>query len=257
MREAASLPLVAQRFIQRVTPFCSSVVLGGSRASGNAQPNSDVDLCLICPDSRCKGKVLTALRSTIKRANQGRALIDAKVFTEDEFKHTIQSLQNPHWFTFFQEARLLHGTEINVPLFRHLFRDAVWQATEEVREAIDYVERSLFWNVACYKLWTALSTCFTVECLSRGRSYRKSDKIQLLQRLLGSLMSLIREGYESVRWQRRRQLSSKTRDEKGQTLTMDLRTAQKRSEGLEQENLLQAAGNVLSYAESLYRKLES
>lgn len=250
-----SLPMEAQDFLRRAKPHSSSIILGGSRAVGLEQEDSDVDLCVLCLCHEDKKKVASCYRGLETEARRGRALLDAKILTQDEFGSAIQCIQNAFWHTFFKGAIALHGRMISVPLLTNQFRNTAWAAVEEVREALDFIDQEVFWDIVGYKIYSAISICYTLDCLHCSRPFTQLGRLEMADRILGEERIPIKILHDSFRLQRRVELATEAM---GSSLPVSSAEHGSRAIGslrIDMNSFMTAARQALQYAIELYRAL--
>jgi predicted nucleotidyltransferase len=243
-------PPVVKRFLESTVPLCTTIVLGGSWASGKIQANSDVDLCLICHNKDNKRQVLTELNKAIVTLKEGRKLIDAKVFTEAEFQSALHSTHNLFLFSFFQNSLLLYGADVShqITLLPHFLKEVIWATLESVKEAINYIEHSMFWTIACYKLWASLTTFFIANKIIQNKPAIKTEQLSLFQNIFGSTFSFVKQNYEKVRLHERHQIT------KGKQ-TIRYREATRIPKNIDQQQLLDVGVRINSYGDGVYRRV--
>ncbi|TFG31307.1 hypothetical protein EU527_12750 [Candidatus Thorarchaeota archaeon] len=215
--------------------------------------NSDIDLCLISIDSSQKQTILNFVKRTLQKSGNKRLLLDAKIYTKNEFNATIQGFQNPYWCTFFRDGVRLFGEEVVVPLLPHTFTNSVWRSIEQIQESLGYIEQKIFIDIACYQLWTAMSLVFTVDCLIHNKPFRKNSRTELAQKLLEYQYSLIKEQYERVSIFRRTQVHSGLSLDDEQSIKYDnpISDYSKIDTKILQKNGLR----VLAYCEKVYQQI--
>jgi hypothetical protein len=141
-----------------------------------------------------------------------------------------------------------------VVLLPHLFRDIIWHTLEEVEEAQNFIEQSVLLNVACYKLWVAIGICFNVECVARNVIVDKMLKNSLIRRLIGPISDKVEHIYETVRWQKRRQLLREVNSEDNYTLKVSMKSVAKIPKGLSSKELLDASKKIYDYIYDVYKR---
>ncbi len=249
------LPREAQKFIQEIRPYCSSIVLGGSRAKSVESEGSDIDLCIICPNNQGKSKVVSFFRGIGSEKPQQRVLVDAKIFSEEEFVTVIQGTQNAFWYTFISNGLVIHGAEVNVTLFSHQFRNTVWAAIDELRESIDLIEKNVFPEIIGYKVYSAISTCYTIECLHYCRPFSQIERAELISQVLGDQKQVMKTLYDCIRKRMRMELAT-------QVLSTDFKLTKTGhcrtivdSNNFDRAKLEQSIQHALHHAEELYHIL--
>jgi hypothetical protein len=225
--------------------------LGGSWARGDSTTDSDVDLCLISATALEKKQLEHSLRRLVSTTGSGRVLVDAKVFTVDEFQAAIHSTQNLFLYAFFLQSRLLHGHDVRVRVqfLRQYLKPTLWTALKEVREAMDYLQQAVMVASACYKLWTALTTLFIAEHLSQHRALSKSAQTAFFKNLFGSQFAGVKAAYERVRWQMRRQADY-------HRVKVRRREALKCPKNIDMLQLIAIAERIRQYGQQIYRSVD-
>ncbi len=247
------LPVDVMQFINGVKPYCSSIYLGGSWATQNADSNSDIDFCLISAGTSQKKTILEVVRGTLQILRNKRLLLDVKVYTQKEFDAAIQGIQNPYWYTFFRDGIRLFGEEVEVPLLHHTFTNSVWQSIEQVQESLSYIEQRILLDIVCYQLWTAMSLVFTVDCLIHNGLFRKNSRVELAHRFFEHQHNHIRKEYERVGVLRRAQIHSGLSLIDKQSIKYN--KAISAYTEIDVEALRKGGLRVLSYCERVYRQI--
>jgi predicted nucleotidyltransferase len=253
MKRLVDLPPVVVQLVREISYECGSIILGGSWAKQEQHIGSDVDLCIVCLDKRRKKHVIRSVEKVVRGFPPSHPFIDARVFTEKEFKELTMGVENPFWFTFLRTAVSLHGEMITIPLLTHIFRDSLWRAITEIQEAEDLLACPEFFDLGCYKLWTAMSLSYTVQCLIYEKQFSKTDQMAFVQQLFGESFERIRSGYLVTR------RVDASRIAKGTRGSRPVRT-QRANGGSANEKRLEStrecARNLLKYVKSLYRNLD-
>ena len=150
----------------------------------------------------------------------------------------------------------IYGEDISVVLFPHQFRNTVWTSINELRSSIGLIEQRTYSEIIGYKVYSALCTCYTVECLYDRRPFIKSEIAELVNRLFGNQKKIVMTLYNCIRRQMRFELATK-----GITTNFKLpKIGHCRdlvgSHNIENPEFKKSIQRALLFAEKLYRFLE-
>ncbi|NHI84153.1 MAG: hypothetical protein EAX81_07620 [Candidatus Thorarchaeota archaeon] len=186
---------ILDQFINLTAMYCKSIMLVGSQASGLTNEESDLDLIVIAHGHNEAMEV----RKIASRfgTNMGRAILDCKVYTEDEFTRARSGSENRFIWTCMKQGKVVYGMDIidTVQLKPDQTRDSYWEHIQNVENAILDLDNGIHFTGSCYHLYDALATTYFIEAFIFQSAIRKQRKEEFIASVLEKEYSIIRDRF--------------------------------------------------------------
>lgn len=175
-----------------------SIILAGSRALGEAQNDSDVDLIVVTcniEDARDVKESLTKLQSVL-----GDTPIDCKVCTDNGFVAAKSDCEHLFLWTVISNGSLPCGEDIrtDIKLNPRLIAELMWRLIKNLDTSCDLLRARSHFTGCCCSIYYALLTSYFIERFVLQTNKSNQRKHEFMQARLQSVHDVVKERYKWV-----------------------------------------------------------
>jgi hypothetical protein len=185
---------------QLMKKYCESarsVLLIGSHALGEANHNSDIDFIVITDNVNISDNIRTSLDKSVR--DIGQFFLDAKIYTQDEFKNAKSGKEHFFLWTALSSGRTICGEDIRrrIDLNKRIVVNLVWECLETITSCSDKLEMNTQFTGCCFTLYQSLATTYFVERFVLEESNCPPKRL-FMQQMLDNAYNLVRKRYDHV-----------------------------------------------------------
>lgn len=175
-----------------------SIILVGSRALGEAQGDSDLDLIVLANEDEDAKEIMEDIEELQSATITPH--IDCKIYTNKTFPAAISGEGHLFLWTALSQGLLLCGEDIrgSFKLNPRLVVDFVWQMLQNLEACRDYLKARSQFTGCCYSVYYALTTVYFIGRFVHQRESFSQPKYKFIQGYLRSTHDIARERYRWV-----------------------------------------------------------
>ncbi len=179
--------------ISNILETCSTMILTGSWATGQGNPESDLDILLCVEDVDTKFAVKSMLRSRKPKVRNNRRIIDIKVLVLSEISNLQDPIERFSLLLQLKNCVCLWGImPMKIPKFS--MNDAtllIGIISDELNEGFSWLENNSRYTQAVIQITNSLKSLYYLNHLFSGDTIQSKTKMLFLKDCFG-------ESYPSV-----------------------------------------------------------
>ncbi len=189
---------VIVRVLQHIRQLCCKAYLVGSWTEGTGGNQSDIDLILVVENVQRLNQVKVILDEFRDVCYDNRPLIDAKVFTEEQLRNALQSLDYFRLWSGLNSGMLLWGESIHPQLRIDLVRKIMIRWLDLISEVSLKIDMYSEFEGACFVLYSALVEFYFIEKHLLHSSDSPITKEEIVSSHFSGLSNLVRREFYNV-----------------------------------------------------------